>query len=102
MRISSRTNSREASSSAYPYAVHLQRTLKYCSATSQRELSSETGVVVLKLLLKMARDHGKTIIIVTHNQNIAKMADVVIHIRSGKVTSVEEQPHPLAAEEVDW
>ena len=65
-------------------------------------LDSETGVVVLKLLLKMARDHGKTIIIVTHNQNIAKMADVVIHIRSGKVTSVEEQPHPLAAEEVDW
>ena len=65
-------------------------------------LDSETGVVVLKLLLKMARDYGKTIIIVTHNQNIAKMADVVIHIRSGKVTSVNEQPHPLAAEEVDW
>ena len=65
-------------------------------------LDSETGVVVLKLLLKMARDYGKTIIIVTHNQNIAKMADVVIHIRSGKVTSVDEQLHPLAAEEVEW
>ena len=65
-------------------------------------LDSETGVVVLKLLLKMARDYGKTIIIVTHNQNIAKMADVVIHIRSGKVTSVNEQLNPLAAEEVDW
>ena len=65
-------------------------------------LDSETGVVVLKLLLKMARDYGKTIIIVTHNQNIAKMADVVIHIRSGKVTSVKEQLHPLSAEEVEW
>ena len=65
-------------------------------------LDSETGVLVLKLLLKMARDHGKTIIIVTHNQNIARMADVVIHIRSGKVTSVIEQPEPLAAEEVEW
>ncbi len=65
-------------------------------------LDSETGVVVLKLLLKMARDYGKTIIIVTHNQNIAKMADVVIHIRSGKVTYVNEQAHPLAADEVDW
>ena len=63
-------------------------------------LDSETGVVVLKLLLKMARDYGKTIIIVTHN--IAKMADVVIHIRSGKVTSVKEQLHPLSAEEVEW
>ena len=65
-------------------------------------LDSETGVVVLKLLLRMAREYGKTIIIVTHNQNIAKMADVVIHIRSGKVTSVDEQPHPLSADEVDW
>ena len=65
-------------------------------------LDSETGVVVLKLLLKMAREYGKTIIIVTHNQNIAKMADVVIHIRSGKVTSVDEQTHPLSAEEVEW
>lgn len=65
-------------------------------------LDSETGVVVLRLLLKMARDYGKTIIIVTHNQNIAKMADVVIRIRSGKVTSVEEQPAPLAVDEVEW
>ena len=65
-------------------------------------LDSETGVVVLKLLLKMARDYGKTIIIVTHNQNIARMADVVIHIRSGRVTSVKEQLHPLSAEEVEW
>ena len=65
-------------------------------------LDSETGVVVLKLLLKMARDYGKTIIIVTHNQNISRMADVVIRIRSGKVTSIEEQPAPLAADEVEW
>ena len=65
-------------------------------------LDSETGVIVLRLLLKMARDYGKTIIIVTHNQNIAKMADVVIRIRSGKVTSIEEQPAPLAVDEVEW
>ena len=65
-------------------------------------LDSETGVVVLRLLLKMARDYGKTIIIVTHNQNIAKMADVVIRIRSGRVTSIEEQPEPLEVDEVEW
>lgn len=65
-------------------------------------LDSETGVVVLKLLLRMAREYGKTIIIVTHNQNIARMADTVIHIRSGKVTSVDDQPDPLSAEEVEW
>ena len=65
-------------------------------------LDSETGVVVLKLLLSMARDLGKTIIIVTHNQNIAKMADVVIRVKNGRIRSCEEQEHPLSVEEVDW
>ena len=65
-------------------------------------LDSETGVVVLKLLLSMAREMGKTIIIVTHNQNIAKMADVVIRVKNGKIQSCEEQAEPLAVDEVDW
>ena len=65
-------------------------------------LDSETGVMVLKLLLSMARDMGKTIIIVTHNQNIAKMADVVIRVKNGKIKSCEEQENPLSVEEVDW
>lgn len=65
-------------------------------------LDSETGVMVLKLLLSMARDMGKTIIIVTHNQNIAKMADVVVRVKNGRIQSCENQDHPLSAEEVDW
>ena len=39
----------------------------------------------------MARDYGKTIVIVTHNQNIAKMADVVVRVKNGKIISQEEQ-----------
>ena len=65
-------------------------------------LDSETGVMVLKLLLSMARDMGKTIIIVTHNQNIAKMADVVVRVKNGRIRSCESQEKPLAVEEVDW
>jgi putative ABC transport system ATP-binding protein len=58
-------------------------------------LDSETGVMVLKLLLSMARDMGKTIIIVTHNQNIARMADVVVRVKNGKIQSCESQAAPL-------
>ena len=65
-------------------------------------LDSRTGVVVLKLLLSMARDFGKTIVVVTHNQNIARMADTVVRVKNGRIVSCEAQAHPLAAEEVDW
>lgn len=65
-------------------------------------LDSETGVMVLKLLLKMARSYGKTIIIVTHNQNIAKMADTVVKVKNGKIISCENQENPADADEIDW
>ena len=65
-------------------------------------LDSETGVLVLKLLLSMAREYGKTIIIVTHNQNIAKMADTVIHVKNGRIREIIEQDDPMSADEVEW
>ena len=65
-------------------------------------LDSETGVMILKLLLGMAKSYGKTIVIVTHNQSIAKMADIIIRVKNGKIRSVEEQDKPMSADEVEW
>ena len=65
-------------------------------------LDSETGVVVLKLLLKMAREYNKTIVIVTHNSNIAEIADKIIRVRSGKIQSIEKNDNPKNVDEVEW
>jgi len=65
-------------------------------------LDSETGAMVLKVLLNMARTYNKTIIIVTHNQNIAKMADQIIKVKSGHIKEIINQENPLSVEEVEW
>ena len=65
-------------------------------------LDSETGVMVLKLLLKMAREYNKTIVIVTHNSNIAEIADKIIRVRSGKIQSIEMNDNPKNVDEVEW
>jgi len=65
-------------------------------------LDSETGVMVLKLLLKMAREYNKTIVIVTHNSNIAEIADKVIRVRSGKIQSIDINKNPKNVDEVEW
>lgn len=65
-------------------------------------LDSETGVMVLKLLLSMAKNYGKTIVVVTHNQNIAQIADVVLKVKNGKIKSLVTQENPMSVEEVEW
>lgn len=65
-------------------------------------LDSTTGAMVLKLLLSLTRSYKKTIVIVTHNQNIAKMADVVVTVKNGQIKSIKEQPNPMNADEVEW
>ena len=65
-------------------------------------LDSETGVIVLKLLLKMAKEYNKTVIIVTHNQNIAKIGDITIKVKNGQIISVENNSSPTPIDSVEW
>lgn len=65
-------------------------------------LDSETGVVVLELLQKLCRENGKTVILVTHNSDIAKCADKVIRMKNGKIREVIKNSNPLPVKEVEW
>ena len=65
-------------------------------------LDYNTGKAILKLLQDTCRNTGKTVIVITHNQAITKMADRVITVRSGKVESVVLNDHPVSIEEITW
>ena len=65
-------------------------------------LDSETGVIVLQLLQKRSRENQDTVILVTHNADIAKCADKVIRMKNGKIREIVETEHPLTVEEVAW
>ena len=61
-----------------------------------------TGKAVLKLLYDLSRERGMTVIIITHNQAIAPMADRVIRIKSGKIISNELNENVTPIDEIEW
>lgn len=65
-------------------------------------LDYETGKRILKILKDASRISKKTVIIITHNQAITKMADRVIYVKNGKITSINVQENPVSVEEIDW
>ncbi|MBR2677061.1 MAG: ATP-binding cassette domain-containing protein [Solobacterium sp.] len=65
-------------------------------------LDFHTGQEVLKLIESIVREHGTTVIMVTHNIEIAKMADRVIRLKDGLISSIRVNPHPLHAEDLSW
>ncbi|MBE5924853.1 MAG: ABC transporter ATP-binding protein [Lachnospiraceae bacterium] len=65
-------------------------------------LDSETGVKVLELLVDMSHNYGNTVIVVTHNADIAKCADKVIRMKNGKIREIKINDAPIPVEEVEW
>lgn len=65
-------------------------------------LDSETGVIVLELLEKMCKEKKHTVILVTHNADIAKCADKVIRMKNGKIREIRINENPVPVKEVAW
>lgn len=64
-------------------------------------LDSKTGKKIIKLLQEMNKDKDKIVVIVTHNAEIAKIADRVIKLSDGKIVSDITQKKPMSIEEIE-
>jgi len=65
-------------------------------------LDYETSIEVLNVIEDVVRNRGTTVMMVTHNAEIAKMADRVIKVRSGRIASIKKNLHPVHAEDLVW
>ena len=65
-------------------------------------LDYTTSIEVLQVIENIIKTKGTTVMMVTHNAEIAKMADRVIKVRNGKIASIKKNLHPVHATELVW
>ena len=65
-------------------------------------LDVETGVVVLEALVRVNREVGATVVVITHNAAIAGLADRVVRMRSGGIAAVEGNTRRRTPSEIAW
>lgn len=65
-------------------------------------LDYNTGKAILKLLQDTCREKNMTVIVITHNQAIAPMADRIFKIKNGRVSDMKINENPLPVEEIEW
>ncbi len=65
-------------------------------------LDSKTGVQVLRLIHDFCRRYEKPVVIITHNVDIAKIADRVFHFKDGTLEAVVVNPNPMDPGDIEW
>ena len=65
-------------------------------------LDFNTGISILALLQKVNKQMKKTVILITHNQDIALMADRIISVRSGEIIENRINKQPLPVQQIKW
>jgi putative ABC transport system ATP-binding protein len=65
-------------------------------------LDLETGRTVLALLHELSHELNQTVLLVTHNASIGRMADRVLRMRDGLIVSDDRNAAPAAAEALEW
>lgn len=65
-------------------------------------LDEATGRQILAYISSLQEELGFTLVMVTHNANIAQMAKTIVHINSGQIQSLETNNQPKTAYEIGW
>ena len=65
-------------------------------------LDEKTGRQVLDYIIRLQKKKGFTMMMVTHNSNIAETADRIIRMNSGKIVGITENAHKKTAFEIGW
>lgn len=65
-------------------------------------LDFQTGQEILEIVEEIVRKQKKTVVMITHNAEIAKMADRVVKLRGGLISSIRVNTRPLSAKEIAW
>lgn len=65
-------------------------------------LDSKTGQNIIALLKDLAKSEDSSVVVVTHNANIALVADRVIHISDGKIVADYYNEKPKEVSEITW
>ena len=64
-------------------------------------LDSKSTIEIMNILKDLHKS-GRTVIIITHNQALAPMADRLIHIKNGQVARMESNENPTSIDEIEW
>ena len=65
-------------------------------------LDEETGRQILSYIAQMKKELGFTLVMVTHNEHIAKLANTVVRVNSGQIQDVTVNEEPKSVEEIGW
>ena len=65
-------------------------------------LDEETGRQILSYIAQMKKELGFTLVMVTHNEHIAQLANTVVRVNSGQIQDITVNEEPKSAEEIGW